>query len=148
MEEAEKRKEGRQYLPRTGGIQMRSSLLPLCLHDGTFLQTTMAAGQASFFSTFVGAQAPHPFLLFLTPSPPSFSFRCPPCAGRLLRVKKGRFAAVYHRGLLLIVIKYSSTVTCGRNSRDGLLARSLNEIRGSQNRNDRLGDCLKRFAAF
>jgi len=41
--------------------------------------------------------------------------------------------AVYHRGLLLIVIKYSSTVTRGANSRvTGPLGRSLNEIRGSR----------------
>jgi len=58
-----KKKEGGQYLPRTGGIQMRSSsLLPRCLHGETFLQTTMAAGQPSFFSTFVGARVPRPFL--------------------------------------------------------------------------------------
>lgn len=118
MEEAEKRKEGRQYLPRTGGIQMRSSLLPLCLHDETFLQTTMAAGQPSFFSTFVGAQVPHPFLRISPPlSYTTASFvlvSLSSLRGPTFARKKGRFVAVYHRGLLLIVIKYSSTVTCGR----------------------------------
>lgn len=139
VEEVEKKKEGRQYLPRTGGIQMRSSLLPLCLHGEIFLQTIMAAGQPSFFSTFVGAQVPHPFLRISPPlscTTASFVLVSLPTPLSSLRGptfarKKGRFVAVYHRGLLLIVIKYSSTVTCGRILVTGLLARSLNEIRGS-----------------
>lgn len=60
-------------------------------------------------------------LLLLAPPLPSFSFRCCRRCRRLLEhrspreptfaCKKGRSTAVYHRSLLLIVIKYSSIVT-------------------------------------
>jgi len=140
-----------------------------CLHGETFLQTTMAAGQPSFFF-HLRRRASTPSLsaltlLLLTPLPPSFSFRyrrrrhrrCllehrPPREPTFAR-KKSRSTAVYHRGLLLIVIKYSSTVTRGKfswrtprsilkwDSRAALILRI-------QNRNDRLEDYFECYGVL
>lgn len=89
-----------------------------CLHGETFLQTTMAAGQPSFFFCPPGSSASS----LLPPARPRPSanlfflwFRAARKRAALPRKNVHPRAPfrVYHRALLLIVGKYSDTVTRG-----------------------------------
>lgn len=145
---------------------MRSSLLPA--QRNIFADYHGCGTTVIFFH--LRRRASTPFLsaltlLLLAPPPPSFSFRCrhrrhrcrllqhrPPREPTFAR-KKGRSTAVYHYGLLLIVIKYSSIVTCGKfswrtprsilkwDSRAALILRI-------QNRNDRLEDYFECYGVL
>lgn len=137
---------------------MRSSLLPLPTRRNIFADYHGCRTTIIFFHLRRRTSTPFLFtltLLLLASPLPSFSFRCCRRCCRLLEhrspreptfaCKKGRSTAVYHRGLLLIVIKYSSTVT--RSKFSWRTPRSILkwDLRAAlilriQNRNDRLED--------
>lgn len=148
---------------------MRSSLLPLPTQRNIFADYHGCRTTVIFFHLRRRASTPSLSaltLLLVAPPPPSFSFRClrrrrhrcrllehrPPREPTFAR-KKGRSTVVYHRGLLLIVIKYSSIVTCGKfswrtpcsilkwDSRAALMLRI-------QNRNDRLEDYFECYGVL
>lgn len=142
---------------------MRSSLLPLPAQRNIFADYHGCRTTVIFFHLRRRASTPSLSaltLLLLAPPPSSFSFRCrrrllehrPPRELTFAR-KKGRSTVVYHRGLLLIVIKYSSTVTRGKfswrtprsilkwDSRAALILRI-------QNRNDRLEDYFECYGVL
>lgn len=118
----EKKKESRQYSPRTGGIQMRSLLLLLllsvaCTAKHFYRLQPWLQDNRHFFLLSQASVLPFsfPFFAFHLPSSKGASSTLVSSVANPRRAKTDTSVPfrVYHQALLLIVGKYSDTVTRG-----------------------------------